>query len=85
MPLYGKGGNMHTVTLEVHLTDEEYKIVGRDAVHMRDFVSRFHLEGRDWSLESSLLCMLSKGIREEAGWQKDRDLTTRMVKEQVAA
>ncbi len=80
---------MHTVTLVVHLTDEEYKIVARDAVHMRDFVSRFHLEGRDWSLESSLLCMLNRGIRDEAGWQKDRDLTyitvTRMVNEKVAA
>ncbi len=29
---------MHTVTLVVNLTDEEYKIVARDAVHMRDFV-----------------------------------------------
>ena len=80
---------MHTVTLVVNLTDEEYKIVARDAVHMRDFVSRFHLEGRDWSLESSLLCMLTRGIRDEAGWQKDRDLTyitvTRMVNEKVAA
>ena len=80
---------MHTVTLVVNLTDEEYKLVARDAVHMRDFVSRFHLEGRDWSLESSLLCMLNRGIRDEAGWQKDRDLTyikaTRMVEEKVAA
>ena len=80
---------MHTVTLVVHLTDEEYKIVARDAVHMRSFVSRFHLEGRDWSLESSLACLLSKGIQDEAGWQKDRDLTyikaTRMVEEKAAA
>ena len=73
---------MHTITMEITLTDEEFRIVARDVAHMIAYNNTLPPQFRSvWDAKASLRVMLARGITETGTSQQQRDSFLRRVNE----
>lgn len=64
---------MHTVSLTINLTDEEFKAVGRETASFINLMQQADPRPFDWTIQDTLATMQRTAIRREAEAQRDRD------------